>query len=147
MWRRFNAAKRCPFLFGALILLLGSDQYCAVQLRIIGSMTEPLNRFRVSQPPCNACERIEWIALGLRRKEKQEDDVYRPAVNRVKVDGVLETNQRAEWLLQIGYPSMRDSHAASCPRGSQVLALQQRNRNKVGVQIEGRGCSGGQFLQ
>ena len=92
MWRRFNAAKRCPFLFGALILLLGSDQYCAVQLRVIGSMTEPPNRIRVSQPPCNACERIEWVALGLRRKEKQEDDIYRLAINCLKVDGVLETN-------------------------------------------------------
>ena len=37
---------------------LGSDQYCAAQLRIMGSVTEPLNRFRVSEPPRDACQSI-----------------------------------------------------------------------------------------
>ncbi len=48
----------------------------------------------------------------MRRKEKQEDDVHGLAINGVKIDGVLEADQSAEWLLQIRYPRMRDGHAA-----------------------------------
>jgi hypothetical protein len=104
-------------------LLLGAQQYCAVQFRGISGATESLNGLRVSQPPCDACERIERIALRLRRKEKQEDNVDRLAINCVKVDGVLKTNQCAVWFLQIWDPSMGDSYTASRPSGPKILAF------------------------
>src|SRR5260370_9184708 len=103
-----------------MYLLLGSHQYCAVQLRVIGRLTEPLNRTRVSQPPCDACQRIECFTWVLCRKKKQEDDIHRLAVDCVKVDGVLETNQIAELLLQIRYPTMSDRHPAALAGDSPV---------------------------
>src|SRR5258708_39635822 len=102
-------------------------------------MTEPLNRIWVSQPPRDACQRIERIAWGLRRKKKQEDDIHRLAVNRIEVDGVPEANQCAEGLLQIRHPRMRDRHAVACAGGSQVFAFQQLHGYKLGVQVYGGG--------
>src|SRR5215475_11821581 len=105
-----------------------------------------MNRFRISELAGDACERIEWIA-GLRRKKKQKDDVHRLTVDCIKVDGMLETNQSAERFFQARYPRMRNSDAASPPRGSQALALEQLKRNEAGIQIKGRGCPRGQLLQ
>src|SRR5215475_11614524 len=102
----------------------GLLQHCAVQLCAISCATKPLDRFRIPEPSCNARERVELIALRLGREEKQEDDIYRFAINGIEVDRVLETNQCAEWFLQIGYPSMRDGDTATRTGGPQVLAFE-----------------------
>src|SRR5262252_3208568 len=125
----------------------GFRQHCAVQPGGIGGGTQPLKRFRVSQSSRDACERIERITLRLGRKQKQEDDIDRLAVNCFKIDGIPEANQDAERLLQIRYPRMRDGDATSGPGRPQMLAFQEFNGNAVGSQVEGCRRPGGEFVQ
>jgi hypothetical protein len=84
--------------------------------------------------------------LGGGREEKQENNVYRLAINRIEIDSVLETNQHPKRLLQFRHPRMRNGDGTAGSGRSQSLTLQQRSANSVSGQIERGSGSSGQIL-
>lgn len=69
-------------------------------------MAEAAHGFRCSQYSGDRCQGAKLLLVGRDGKEEQEQQIDRSAINRVKIDGLLEANQDSKRLVETRYARM-----------------------------------------
>src|SRR6185369_5466564 len=87
------------------------------------------------------------IGTGCFRREQQENQVDRLAVERFEIDRTLQPRKQTEQPAELRQLAVRYSHAVPDARGTELLALQQNLEDRFFALARQFGGAGGKFLQ
>ena len=80
---------------------------------------------RIAQQPRHARQRLEMIGAGAFRREQQEDQIDRLAVERLEIDRPLQPRKQPEQLVELRQLAVRNGDAVADAGRAELLALQQ----------------------
>src|SRR6185436_16296314 len=80
-------------------------------------------------------QRLEMLADGVLRRDEQEEEVRRLAVERVEVDALRMAAERAEDALQRPQLAVRDGDSVADRSAAEALALPQDLNQALGVDL------------
>jgi hypothetical protein len=101
----------------------------------------------VAQVSGCAGERIELVALWLRREQQQKHDIDWPAIDGIEVDRLGEANQDPEWPRHSLKARVGNGNSRTRSGRAERFTFQQRLRKDCFVQPEDDGGPMGEFMQ
>ena len=94
----------------------------------------------LAQDAGDAGQRLEVVGAGALRREQQEEQVDRLAVEGLEVDRLVEAREQAEQAVELRQLAVRDGDAVADAGRAEALALQQRLEDRALVEAgEARG--------
>ena len=113
--------------------------HCIVKAGWVRRTARITSCIRISQPARHQGKRIELLGCGRCRQQQKKNQVNRPLIDGIELDGTLQSSENSERRFHVCNPCMRDRHAAAQARGSQLLTFEDSDRDFISIDFKDGG--------